>query len=130
MSANAKFRLLGVSLSKFEKDGDGEEWLFPEMGDPKKEALYKSVDEIKRKYGFHKLEKAASLDPEGDGPRPKGPSPFRSQKPDSFFNPVPARPVKIVSAFIRKKRNMIHWPFRSFSWSPGASFFFCGFWRL
>jgi DNA polymerase-4 len=75
-----KIRLLGVSLSKFEKDEKGEEWLFPEMGDPKKEALYKSVDEIKRKYGFHKLEKAASLDPEGDGPRPKGPSPFSKPK--------------------------------------------------
>ncbi len=57
-----KIRLLGVSLSKFEK-GEEASWLFPEMSSQKKDALYKSVDAIKRKYGFHKLEKAASLDP-------------------------------------------------------------------
>ena len=57
-----KIRLLGVSLSKFEK-GEEADWLFPEMSSKKKDALYKSVDSIKRKYGFHKLEKAASLDP-------------------------------------------------------------------
>jgi DNA polymerase-4 len=58
-----KIRLLGVSLSKFEKGDEVDQWLFPEMSGKKKEALYKSVDTIKRKYGFHKLEKAASLDP-------------------------------------------------------------------
>ena len=57
-----KIRLLGVSLSKFEK-GEEVDWLFPEMSSKKKDALYKSVDSIKRKYGFHKLEKASSLDP-------------------------------------------------------------------
>ncbi len=58
-----KIRLLGVSLSKFEKGEEEIQWLFPEMSSKKKEALFKSVDAIKRKYGFHKLEKAASLDP-------------------------------------------------------------------
>src|SRR5581483_870848 len=57
-----KIRLLGVSLSKFEKGDESEQWLFVEMSSEKKDALYKSVDAIKRKYGFHKLEKAASLD--------------------------------------------------------------------
>jgi DNA polymerase IV len=57
-----KIRLLGVSLSKFEKSEEAD-WLFTEMSSKKKDALYKSVDAIKRKYGFHKLEKAASLDP-------------------------------------------------------------------
>jgi DNA polymerase-4 len=57
-----KIRLLGVSLSKFEKL-EAADWLFPEMSSKKKDALYKSVDTIKRKFGFHKLEKAASLDP-------------------------------------------------------------------
>jgi DNA polymerase-4 len=57
-----KIRLLGVSLSKFEA-GEEVEWLFPEMSSKKKDALYQSVDAIKRRYGFHKLEKAASLDP-------------------------------------------------------------------
>ena len=64
-----KIRLLGVSLSKFEKSEEAD-WLFPEMSSKRKEALFKSVDAIKRKYGFHKLEKAASLDPrerEDDG---------------------------------------------------------------
>ena len=75
-----KIRLLGVSLSKFDKSAEGEEWLFPEMSDQRKEALYKSVDEVKRKYGFHKLEKAASLETNGKGPRPKGPSPFSKPK--------------------------------------------------
>jgi DNA polymerase IV len=60
-----RIRLLGVSLSKFEGE-EGADWLFPEMSSKKKDALYKSVDIIKRKYGFHKLEKAASLDPEGE----------------------------------------------------------------
>ncbi len=57
-----KIRLLGVTLSKLEKDGGKEDWLFPEMSDLKKDALFKSVDSIKRKYGFHKLEKAASME--------------------------------------------------------------------
>jgi DNA polymerase-4 len=85
-----KIRLLGVTLSKFEQSEDAE-WLFPEMGSSKMEALYKSVDAVKRKYGFHKLEKAASLDPrppqgpEETGPpgsdrRGKGPSPFAKPK--------------------------------------------------
>ncbi|HVM32162.1 MAG TPA: DNA polymerase IV [bacterium] len=70
-----KIRLLGVSLSKFER-GQEEQWLFPEMGSAKREALYQSVDAVKRKYGFHKLEKAASL-----APRPSpGPSPFQKPK--------------------------------------------------
>ena len=76
-----KIRLLGVTLSKFEK-GEEENWLFPEMSSKRKEALYKSVDAIKRKYGFHKLEKAASLDPrerEDDDER-DGPSPFAKPK--------------------------------------------------
>src|ERR1700722_12709441 len=74
-----KIRLLGVSLSKFET-GEEAQWLFPEMSSRKKEALYESVDAIKRKYGFHKLEKAASLDPrpKKDG-REGGPPVF--QKP-------------------------------------------------
>ncbi|HVZ79345.1 MAG TPA: DNA polymerase IV [bacterium] len=58
-----KIRLLGVSLSRFEAVEEGEDWLFPEMGSEKKDKLFKSVDAIKRKYGFHKLEKASSLDP-------------------------------------------------------------------
>ena len=85
-----KIRLLGVTLSKFEQSEEVE-WLFPEMGSSKMEALYKSVDAIKRKYGFHKLEKAASLEPhppegsEKEGPpgkdhRGKGPSPFSKPK--------------------------------------------------
>ncbi len=57
-----KIRLLGVSLSKFEKL-EAADWLFSEMSSKKKDALYKSVDAIKRRFGFHKLEKAASLDP-------------------------------------------------------------------
>ncbi len=77
---NRKIRLLGVSLSKFEKDG-GEVWLFPEMADPRKETLFKTMDMIKRKYGFNKLGKAASLDGterknRGDG----GPSSFEKPK--------------------------------------------------
>jgi len=75
-----KIRLLGVSLSKFEKVEEAD-WLFPEMSSKKKEALFKSVDAIKRRYGFHKLEKAASLDPrekEEDGR--DGPSPFEKPK--------------------------------------------------
>jgi DNA polymerase IV len=76
-----KIRLLGVSLSKFEKGGEGADWLFPEMSSKKKDALYKSVDTIKRKYGFHKLEKAASLDPtDKPNPRKDGPSPFEKPK--------------------------------------------------
>jgi DNA polymerase-4 len=75
-----KIRLLGVSLSKFE-GGEEENWLFPEMSSKKKEALFKSVDTIKRKYGFHKLEKAASLDPrERGGPGREGPSSFEKPK--------------------------------------------------
>lgn len=76
-----KIRLLGVSLSKFEK-GDAESpWLFPEMGSEKKESLFKSVDAIKRKYGFHKLEKAASLEA-GEKSREKksGMSSFQKHK--------------------------------------------------
>ena len=75
-----KIRLLGVSLSKFET-GEEPQWLFPEMSSKKKEALYQSVDAIKRKYGFHKLEKAASLDirPSKDG-RAGGPSIFQKPK--------------------------------------------------
>ncbi len=75
-----KIRLLGVSLSKFEK-GEGEDWLFPEMSSKKKDALFKSVDRVKRKYGFHKLEKAASLDPRSPrDPERDGPSPFSKPK--------------------------------------------------
>lgn len=75
-----KIRLLGVSLSKFEK-GEEADWLFPEMSPVKKDALYKSVDAIKRKYGFHKLEKAASLDPlEKNARRQDGPSSFEKPK--------------------------------------------------
>ncbi len=68
-----KIRLLGVSLSKLEEGKEGD-WLFPEMSAQRKDSLYRSVDSIKRKYGFHKIEKAASLeaggkrDPERDGP--------------------------------------------------------------
>jgi len=57
-----RIRLLGVSLSKFEREGEGD-WLFPEMSSRKKDDLFKSVDAVKRKYGFHKLGKASSLDP-------------------------------------------------------------------
>lgn len=75
-----KIRLLGVSLSKFEK-AEAEEWLFSEMSSKKKDALFKSVDTIKRKYGFHKLEKAASLDPRAArDPERDGPSPFSKPK--------------------------------------------------
>jgi DNA polymerase-4 len=66
-----KIRLLGVSLSKFEA-GEAADWLFPEMNSKKKDALYQSVDAIKRKYGFHKLEKAASLDPKETDQEGKG----------------------------------------------------------
>jgi DNA polymerase-4 len=75
-----KIRLLGVSLSKFEA-GEEVPWLFSEMSSKKKEALYQSVDAVKRKYGFHKLEKAASLDlkPRNDG-REGSPSVFQKPK--------------------------------------------------
>jgi len=66
-----KIRLLGVSLSKFEKL-EAADWLFSEMSSKKKDALYKSVDAIKRRFGFHKLEKAASLDPVQDQKEEKG----------------------------------------------------------
>ena len=76
-----KIRLLGVSLSKFEKGEETNQWLFPEMSSKKKEALFKSVDTIKRKYGFHKLEKAASLDPrEKHDEEREGPSSFEKPK--------------------------------------------------
>ena len=75
-----KIRLLGVTLSRFESGGE-EEWLFPEMSAKKKEALYQSVDAVKRKFGFHKLEKAASLDSRVSGrEKPSGPSPFEKPK--------------------------------------------------
>lgn len=75
-----KIRLLGVTLSKFEKIEQAD-WLFSEMSDKKKDTLYKSVDAIKRKYGFHKLEKAASLDPDHERkPEKDGPSPFAKPK--------------------------------------------------
>jgi len=75
-----KIRLLGVSLSKFEA-GEEVEWLFPEMSNKKKDALYQSVDAIKRRYGFHKLEKAASLDPkEVDREGKGGASSFQKPK--------------------------------------------------
>ncbi|MGH7738749.1 MAG: DNA polymerase IV, partial [bacterium] len=57
-----KIRLLGVSLSRFDQAEDSE-WLFQEMSPRKKDALYQSVDAIKRKYGYNKLEKAASMEP-------------------------------------------------------------------
>jgi len=76
-----KIRLLGVSLSKFEEEGAGEDWLFTEMSSKKKDELYKSVDAIKRKYGFHKLEKAASLDTSEEGRSEKfGGSAFQKNK--------------------------------------------------
>ncbi len=76
-----KIRLLGVSLSKFEKGEEVNQWLFPEMSSKKKEALFKSVDAIKRKYGFHKLEKASSLDPsEKRDEEREGPSSFEKPK--------------------------------------------------
>ncbi len=76
-----KIRLLGVSLSKFETQDEAESWLFPEMRSEKKDALFKSIDTIKRKYGFHKLEKAASLDPrEKKDEREGGPSSFEKPK--------------------------------------------------
>jgi DNA polymerase-4 len=74
-----KVRLLGVTLSKFDEAGEEVGWLFREMDDSKKTALLKSVDVVKRRYGFHKLEKAASLD--AKGPRPGGgPSSFEKPK--------------------------------------------------
>lgn len=57
-----KIRLLGVSLSRFDQ-AEETEWLFQEMSPRKKDALYQSVDAVKRKYGFDKLEKAASMEP-------------------------------------------------------------------
>ncbi len=76
-----KIRLLGVSLSKFEKGEEVNQWLFPEMSSKKKEALFKSVDAIKRKYGFNKLEKASSLDPnEKHDKEREGPSSFEKPK--------------------------------------------------
>jgi DNA polymerase-4 len=75
-----KIRLLGVSLSKFEKL-EAADWLFSEMSSKKKDALYKSVDAIKRRFGFHKLEKAASLDPVQDQKEEKsGASSFQKPK--------------------------------------------------
>jgi nucleotidyltransferase/DNA polymerase involved in DNA repair len=62
-----RIRLLGVSLSKFEEES--EDWLFPEMNHPKKDKLLKSVDAIKRKYGFGKLGMASSR--EGPAEREK-----------------------------------------------------------
>ncbi len=74
-----KIRLLGVSLSKFETV-ENEDWLFPEMSPLKKEALFKSVDAVKRKFGFHKLEKAASLDPRSNLEEGEGHSSFEKPK--------------------------------------------------
>lgn len=74
-----KVRLLGVTLSKFEEGDGGAGWLFKEMDDTKKAALLKSVDTVKRRYGFDKLGKASSLD--AQGPRPgDGPSSFQKPK--------------------------------------------------
>ncbi len=75
---NRKVRLLGVTLSKLERSEEGN-WLFPEMDSKKKEALYKSVDAIKRKFGFYKLEKASSLDPK-ESPQEDSPSSFEKPK--------------------------------------------------
>lgn len=63
-----KIRLLGVSLSRFEKSGEGEGWLFPEMdaGGERKARLRKFVDAVKRRYGFDKLGRASSMEPEGE----------------------------------------------------------------
>ena len=75
-----KVRLLGVTLSKLGK-GDGETWLFTEMGSGKKDALFKSVDSIKRKFGFGKLGKASSLEPADRERREDGgPSSFEKPK--------------------------------------------------
>jgi DNA polymerase-4 len=75
-----RIRLLGVSLSKFEA-GRGDDWLFPEMSSKRKDALFKSVDSVKRKYGFHKLEKASSLDIQARrDPEREGPSSFEKPK--------------------------------------------------
>jgi DNA polymerase IV len=76
-----KIRLLGVSLSRFEKEETEGQWLFPEMSSGKKDALFKSVDAVKRKYGYHKLEKASSLDIRHRvGGEEEGPSPFEKPK--------------------------------------------------
>ncbi len=83
-----KIRLLGVTLSKLEKESGGGDWLFPEMNNLKKEALFKSVDSIKRKYGLHKLERAASMEPheENAGGKTKGGWDGR-EGPSSFEKP-------------------------------------------
>jgi DNA polymerase-4 len=77
--ARRKVRLLGVTLSKFEDSGQEEGWLFHEMDNSKKDALMKSMDVVKRRYGFNMLGKASSL--EAQGPRPgDGPSSFQKPK--------------------------------------------------
>ncbi len=60
-----KVRLIGVSLSKFE-EGSGEQadWLFPGMGDGRKEALARAADVVKRRFGARKVQRASSLDAE------------------------------------------------------------------
>ncbi len=78
-SKNRKVRLLGVTLSKFEEGETDSGWLFDEMDSSRKEALLKAADTVKRRYGFHKIEKASSL--KAKGPRPGGgPSSFEKPK--------------------------------------------------
>jgi len=78
-SSRRKIRLLGVTLSKFEAAGEEAGWLFQAMDTTKKDALLKAADTVKRRYGFHKLEKASSLD--AQGPKPDGgPSSFEKPK--------------------------------------------------
>jgi DNA polymerase-4 len=58
-------RLVGVSLSRFEEgDASREDWLFPGMGDARKEALARAADAVKRRFGARKVQRAASLDAE------------------------------------------------------------------
>jgi DNA polymerase-4 len=78
-----KVRLLGVTLSKFEEAGEEAGWLFQEMDNTKKEALLRSMDVVKRRYGFHKLEKASSLEAQG----PKQGRANQLNAPSSFEKP-------------------------------------------
>lgn len=64
-------RLVGVSLSKFDEAGEQGDWLFPEMGDNKREALTKAADSVKRRFGMKKIRRAASLEAGESGHLPE-----------------------------------------------------------
>lgn len=57
-----RIRLIGFALSRFEEAGEApEDWLFPEMGDSRREALARAADAVKRRFGARKVQRASSL---------------------------------------------------------------------